>query len=88
VHHGQKIVEVASQLVNKGVAAEMLIREWQPAIALAAGDDQTDENMFSIIPPDHVHLHTVKIGDGSTRAEHRTTIAGLRSFLKLLASSI
>jgi trehalose 6-phosphate synthase/phosphatase len=88
VHHGQKIVEVASQLVNKGVAAEMLIKEWQPAIALAAGDDQTDENMFSIEPPDHVHLHTVKIGDGSTRAEHRTTIEGLRSFLKLLASSI
>ncbi|MGJ8656820.1 MAG: bifunctional alpha,alpha-trehalose-phosphate synthase (UDP-forming)/trehalose-phosphatase [Akkermansiaceae bacterium] len=88
VHHGQKIVEVASQLVNKGVAADMLIREWQPSIALAAGDDQTDENMFSIVPPENVHLHTVKIGEGSTRAEHRTTIAGLRAFLKTIASAI
>lgn len=88
VHHGQKIVEVASQLVNKGVAADMLIRDWQPSIALAAGDDQTDENMFAIVPPDSVHLHTIKVGKGSTRAEHRTTIAGLRKFLTTLASRI
>ncbi len=88
VHHGQKIVEVASQLVNKGIAADQLIQEWRPAIAVAAGDDQTDENMFSLTPPENVHLHTVKIGEGSTRAEHRTTISGLRKFLKSLANQL
>ena len=88
VHHGQKIVEIASQLVNKGVAADMLLKEWSPTIAVAAGDDQTDENMFSIAPQDNAHLHTVKVGTGSTRAEHRTSINGLRRFLKNIADQI
>ena len=88
VHHGQKIVEIASQLVNKGVAADFLIKDWQPSIALAAGDDQTDENMFAITPPESVHLHTVKVGSGSTRAEHRTSISGLRKLLSNIASNI
>lgn len=88
VHHGQKIVEVASQLVNKGVAADLLLREWQPSVALAAGDDQTDENMFAIAPQGTEHLHTVKVGKGSTRAEHRTSIKGLRHFLEDIADRI
>ncbi|MBT8044672.1 MAG: bifunctional alpha,alpha-trehalose-phosphate synthase (UDP-forming)/trehalose-phosphatase, partial [Verrucomicrobiae bacterium] len=88
VHHGHKIVEVASQLVNKGVAAELLLADWEPALAVAAGDDQTDENMFAISPRENEHLHTIKVGKGSTRAEHRTTIAGLRKFLTLIDEKI
>ncbi|MGB0993055.1 MAG: bifunctional alpha,alpha-trehalose-phosphate synthase (UDP-forming)/trehalose-phosphatase [Akkermansiaceae bacterium] len=88
VHHGQKIVEVASQLVNKGVAADLLLKDWKPSIALAAGDDQTDENMFAITPEGTEHLHTVKVGSGSTRADHRTTIKGLRRFLSDITDQI
>ncbi|MBK1829501.1 bifunctional alpha,alpha-trehalose-phosphate synthase (UDP-forming)/trehalose-phosphatase [Verrucomicrobiaceae bacterium R5-34] len=88
VHHGQKIVEVASQMVNKGVAADSLMRDWMPDIAFAAGDDQTDETMFAITPVCEDHFHTVKIGTGSTRAEHRTSIKGLRRFLESLADTL
>ena len=88
VHHGQKIVEVASQMVNKGVAADSLMKEWMPDVALAAGDDQTDETMFAITPVCEDHFHTVKIGTGSTRAEHRTSIGGLRTFLESLADTL
>lgn len=88
VHHGQKIVEVASQMVNKGVACDLLMKTWQPHTAFAAGDDQTDENMFAL-KPEHVdHFHTVKIGTGATRAEHRTDIKGLRKLLERLAAEI
>lgn len=88
VHHGQKIVEVASQLVNKGVACNLLLKMWKPDVAFAAGDDQTDETMFAIKPKNLDHFHTVKVGSGATRAEHRTTMKLLREFLEELSSNI
>ncbi len=82
VHHGKKIVEVASQLVNKGQAVKALLNDWAPAIALAAGDDQTDETMFALDLPEHVEYVTVKVGtDLATHADRRTDINGLRRFL-------
>lgn len=88
VHHGQKIVEIASQFVNKGAAVDHLLGLWTPKVALAAGDDQTDENMFSIHPEEIDHFHTVKVGTGATRAEHRTDIKGLRKLLENLAKRL
>ena len=86
VHHGKMIVEVASQLVNKGQAVKALIADWRPQIALAAGDDQTDESMFALDLDPGLTFATVKIGAGPSRASRRTNIAGLRSFLEHLAS--
>lgn len=89
VHHGKKIVEVASQLVNKGQAVRALINEWSLKIALAAGDDQTDETMFSLEIPQEVNFITVKVGtDAATRAERRTDIRGLRRFLENLDAAL
>ncbi len=85
VHHGNKIVEVASQLVNKGVAVNLLLKRWSPDVAVAAGDDQTDETMFSL-EPEGLDYHTIKVGGRSTRAARRTDIAGLRRFLERLVS--
>lgn len=85
VHHGQKIIEIASQLVNKGVAIERMLSQWQPDIALAAGDDLTDESMFAIQEPSNTSFHTVKIGNGDTRANQRSTIKALRNLLESLA---
>ena len=87
VHHGKKIVEVASQLVNKGVAAGRLIELWSPHAAFVTGDDQTDETMFAL-DPGIPEFHTVKIGPGSTRAARRTDIPGLRQFLEQLSASL
>jgi len=84
VHHGQKIIEVASQLVNKGVAIERMLSQWQFDIALAAGDDVTDESMFAVQEPENTRFHTVKIGDGDTRANQRSTIKALRKLLESL----
>ncbi|HUF61139.1 MAG TPA: bifunctional alpha,alpha-trehalose-phosphate synthase (UDP-forming)/trehalose-phosphatase [Verrucomicrobiales bacterium] len=85
VHHGNKIVEVASQLVNKGVAVNLLLKRWRPDVAVAAGDDQTDETMFSL-EPEGIDYYTIKVGTHSTRAGRRTDIGGLRRFLKRLLS--
>ncbi|MDB4673365.1 bifunctional alpha,alpha-trehalose-phosphate synthase (UDP-forming)/trehalose-phosphatase [Verrucomicrobiales bacterium] len=88
VHHGKKIVEIASQMVNKGVATDFLMRDWDTGVALAVGDDQTDETMFMLEPPETIEFHTVHIGVGSSRAGHRSTIPGFRRFLEDLAADL
>ena len=88
VHHGKKIVEVASQLVNKGQAVKALVQHWKPSVVLVAGDDQTDETMFALELDKNVQFDTLKIGKGSTRATRRTDIAGLRTLLENLASQL
>jgi trehalose 6-phosphate synthase/phosphatase len=87
VHHGQKIVEVSSLQVSKGAAVDHLMKAWDCDVALVAGDDQTDETMIAL-EPDDVEFHTVKIGNGSTRAAYRTDITGLRVFLEKLREEL
>jgi trehalose 6-phosphate synthase/phosphatase len=83
VHHGQKIVEISSLQVSKGLAVEHLLRVWGCRTALVAGDDQTDETMISLTP-ENVAFFPVKVGTGPSRAAFRTDIPGLRSFLEEL----
>jgi trehalose 6-phosphate synthase/phosphatase len=87
VHHGKKIVEVASQFVSKGEAVTQLVALTQPDVVLVAGDDQTDETMFALELPD-VEFHSLCVGRESTRAVHRTTIDGLRALLDRLADNL
>ncbi|YCM43665.1 bifunctional alpha,alpha-trehalose-phosphate synthase (UDP-forming)/trehalose-phosphatase [Verrucomicrobiaceae bacterium 227] len=87
VHHGKMIVEIASQQVNKGRAVQALIHSLGTEVALAAGDDQTDETMFSVEPAS-AQFHTIHIGDANTRASHVTTFEGFRTFLENLADSL
>ncbi|MGJ8673611.1 bifunctional alpha,alpha-trehalose-phosphate synthase (UDP-forming)/trehalose-phosphatase [Rubritalea sp.] len=84
VHHGQKIIEVASQQVSKGVAVERMLQLWHPRLAITAGDDVTDESMFACPTFQNSILHSLKIGSGDTRASHRTSIEGLRNLLESL----
>jgi trehalose-6-phosphatase len=83
VHHGQKIVEISSLQVSKGLAVDHLLRAWDCRAALVAGDDQTDETMITLAP-EGVEFFSVKVGAGPTRAAYRTDIPGLRSFLEEL----
>ncbi len=83
VHHGQKIVEISSLQVSKGLAVDHLLREWECGVALVGGDDQTDESMIALAP-EEVDFLTVKVGNRPTRAAYRTDIAGLRAFLEEL----
>ncbi len=53
---GNKIVEIKNLNINKGTAADMIIKNNKPDFILAVGDDLTDEDMFRILPEDAVSL--------------------------------
>ena len=79
IRHGKKIVEVAASQVSKGAAVARLLDETHYALALCAGDDQTDESMFTLDAP---NLMTIKVGRGATAAKLRLpSPADFRAFL-------
>ena len=65
VFEGNKILEVRSMGINKGRAVELWMKEQKWDFILAAGDDYTDEEMFSVLPDD---AYSVKVGFGASRA--------------------
>jgi len=80
VHHGKKIVEVSAAQVNKGAAVARVLAEEHPyECVLCAGDDRTDESMFTLNTPG---LLSVNVGGGPTQAGYRVADpAQLREFL-------
>ena len=81
VRRGRKIVEVTSSHVSKGVAVARLLAERPHDLALAAGDDTTDESMFEAAAELRDVL-TVHVGEGETRAAYRLrSPAAFRQFL-------
>ncbi len=66
VFEGNKIIEIKPVDINKGRAAEFFIddRQWQ--FVLAAGDDYTDEEMFSALPE---NAFSIKVGPGISKAK-------------------
>jgi len=75
IKDGKKIIEISSGAVHKGhAAAELAV---QHDFTLAAGDDQTDEDMLTALPGASI---TIKIGPGKTAARYR-----LKSPTELLA---
>ena len=83
VRHGRKIVEVVSTEVSKGMAASRILDHLpegeQPALVLCAGDDTTDESLFTVAAES---LISIKVGDGPTAARyHVADPAALRRFL-------
>jgi trehalose 6-phosphate synthase/phosphatase len=79
IRHGKKIVEVSASQVSKGAAVARLLNERPCDIALCAGDDQTDESMFTLDVP---NLMTMKVGRGNTAAQLRIlSPAEFRRFL-------
>ena len=87
VHHGQKIVEISSLQVSKGLAVDHLLHSWECDIALVAGDDQTDETMITL-KPEGVDFLSVKVGKGPTRAAYRTDITGMRDVPRGIAHGL
>ena len=83
IHHGKKIVEVSSILVNKGAVLEQLFNRQGYDAALCTGDDETDESMFRVV---NDRIVSIKVGDGDTAARYR--VAGpkalRRSLMQLL----
>ncbi|HKJ85632.1 MAG TPA: trehalose-phosphatase, partial [Spirochaetia bacterium] len=84
IFEGNRVLEVKSSLASKAQAAAL----WHEAagydLILAAGDDQTDEELFASLPDD---AQTIRIGLGTTNATYFLENSGeLRTFLKELAN--
>ncbi len=69
--HGKAVVEVKSAQVGKGRAIEAFMTEspFAGRCPCFAGDDVTDEDGFAAVQA--FNGHTIKVGDGPTRAQHR-----------------
>jgi trehalose 6-phosphate synthase/phosphatase len=66
---GNKVLEVKDTRANKGFGASLLLQNGEYDFILAAGDDNTDEDLFLYMPR---HAFTIKVGLDVTRAEFRT----------------
>lgn len=81
IHQGQRMVEVSSQHVSKGLAVARFMNEKDYDLMLCAGDDKTDETMLYFDDDDVV---TIKIGDKDTEANYR--VSSPKRFRKFLAA--
>lgn len=83
VLEGNKVVEVKNAGVNKGKATLNWIHEGPYDFILAIGDDHTDEDIFSVLPPE---AFSIKVGLAQTKARFNIlTVEEVRSLLNLLS---
>lgn len=85
VHHGKCIVEVSHTQVHKGAALAHFLMTDDCDLAVCAGDDRTDENMFALNDP---RLISIKVGKGDTAAGLRlSSPQEFRAFLRSVCSA-
>ena len=79
---GDKILEVKNAGIDKGVAAMHWLTDHRksPGFILAAGNDQTDEDMFRGLPKE---AYTIRVGDTPSYARYNLPTS--QDLLKLLA---
>jgi trehalose 6-phosphate synthase/phosphatase len=68
VFEGSKIIEVKNIGINKGAAADIWLGGRQHDFVFAAGDDYTDEDMFSVLPET---AYSFKLGQGASNAKYK-----------------
>jgi trehalose 6-phosphate synthase/phosphatase len=82
IEQGNKILEVRTATVNKGIAAQSWIKPSTDFI-LVVGDDYTDEYMFTLLS---TKAYTIKVGPGRTTARFRLKdVATVHKLLNKLA---
>jgi len=85
VFEGNKILEVKNLGVSKGRAATSWLTKRNWDFLLAAGDDYTDEEMFTALPE---NAYSIKVGVGISKARFNVeTVNEIRLLLKELAES-
>ncbi len=77
---GNKVIEVKSIEINKGIAALNWIGDRQHDFVMAIGDDHTDEDLFKALEPEAV---TIKVGSNVSAA--RFYVDNFRSVRRLLS---
>ncbi|MFA6474817.1 MAG: trehalose-phosphatase [Patescibacteria group bacterium] len=65
---GHSLIELVPDSVNKGRATLYWLQRYPEKDILAAGDDTTDEDMFSVLPDNAI---TIRVGAGATKAKQR-----------------
>jgi len=84
--NGDKIIEVVSSSVNKGTASVERYNSSSYDFVLAAGDDVTDEDMFTYLPSSAV---SIKVGAKATAAQYRVSdFNAMIDFLGELAGAL
>jgi trehalose 6-phosphate synthase/phosphatase len=84
VLEGKMVVEVRNSGVNKGAAALRVIRKLEPDFVLAIGDDQTDEDLFRVLPP---HAISVRVGSPFSHAKYSLSdFREVRRFIERLSN--
>jgi trehalose 6-phosphate synthase/phosphatase len=69
VNHGNKIVEVRSQDIDKGTAIKKILSNKAYDFVFAVGDDKTDEDMFKTLVG-RENCFTVKVGPNASYAQY------------------
>lgn len=78
---GNKIIEVKPSAYNKGTEIRRLLEKNAYDFMLAIGDDTTDEDMFTALPPEAV---TIQVGCFTDKTKY--TLTGQKDVLPLLAA--
>jgi len=65
VFSGNKVIEIKSENINKGVIARNIYDKYEADFTLCIGDDYTDEDMFKALPK---QAFTINVGVQETRA--------------------
>lgn len=80
---GSKIIEVKPHGTHKGTVVSELLFENQSDFVISIGDDDTDEDMFEVLPET---AYSIKVGLGNTRARYQVpSVNKVLSLLKVLA---
>lgn len=80
---GNKVIEVKSGGINKGVASMQFLQNQNFDFVFAIGDDWTDEYMFRELPESS---HTIKVGLKHTAAKYK--VESVKSVRKLLLALV
>jgi len=86
---GNKVVEIKGGNINKGLAVKEFLSKEKYDFILCVGDDNTDEDMFQVIPPDG---YSVKVGLEKSYARYNVksyeeVLAILENLLRIEHSS-
>lgn len=64
---GNKVIEVRARGIDKGVAAQLWLKQSRYDFVLAIGDDKTDEDLFKIIP---TNQFSIRVGLSQSAAKY------------------
>ena len=83
VFEGSKILEIRNLGLNKGRAAELWLEKQKWDFIFTAGDDYTDEDMFTVLPE---KAYSIKVGLSISKARFNVdTVYEIRLLLKEFA---